>query len=114
MSRSWFHGQRCACVPQRGGGNRAAASGRLRTDRARGRLRTDRAGGCGRTGPAHAQTNIQNNSFILPFISIHLLNNFLMLRSPAFFSQFSCKSLVKITFSTTIPSVHFICKSIPL
>ena len=30
-------------------------------------------GVCGR---AHARTNTQNNSFIIPFISIHLLNNF--------------------------------------
>ena len=91
------------------------------------RLRADRPGawtvaggpvgcadGCGRTGRAHAQTNIQNNSFIIPFISIHLLNNFLMFRSPAFSSQFSCKFLVNNSFSTTISSVDFICKSIPL
>ena len=57
-----------AC-PRRGA-NRAAASGRLRADQ------PGRAGGCGRSGRAHARTNIQNNSFIIPFISIHLLNNF--------------------------------------
>ena len=59
------------------GANRADASGRLRTDRARGRLRTDRARGrsCGRTGRAHAQTN-KTIAFIIRFISIHLLNNF--------------------------------------
>ena len=72
------------------------------------------ADGCGRTGRAHAQTNIQNNSFIIPFISIHLLNNFLMFRSPAFSSQFSCKFLANNSFSTTVSSVNFFGKSIPL
>ena len=122
-----------ACVWRNGGPNeQSRAGGCGRTGRVRGQLGTDRPGGCrrtglancgrteraggpgGRGGRAHARTIVQNNSFIIPFISIHLLNNFLMFRSPAFSSQFSCKFLVNNSFSTTISSVDFICKSIPL
>ena len=73
------------CVSAAGGSNRADASGRLRDGPA------GCADGCGRTGQTRSRTNFQNNSFIIPFISIHLLNNFLMFRSPTFSSQFSCK-----------------------
>ena len=43
------------------------------------------AGGPGTA--AHARTNIQNNSFIIPFISIHLWNNFysLYILLPSYF-----------------------------
>ena len=90
-----------------GPGGHVPGPRRLQTDRPGARAAADRSA-------AHAWTNIQNNSFIIPFISIHLLNNFSTIRSPAFLSQFSCKFLVNNSFSTTISSVDFLGKSIPL
>ena len=95
MSRSWFHGQRCACVPQRGPTEQPRAGGCGRTGRTRGRTRSGARPVAG--GPAHARTNIQQyDSFIIRFISIHLLNNF-------FFSTFM---ITNIFFSVFLQISH--------
>ena len=75
---SFFLPSSSRCATQLGPTEQTRAGVCGRTGRVRGRLRTDRAGAYAGTGwaRAHAQTNIQNNSFIIPFISIHLLNNF--------------------------------------
>ena len=102
-------------IPAAVGANRAAASGRLRADqglradrglRARGRLRTDQACAC---ADQYSKQQFYNTIYFNTFIK-----QFLMFRSPAFSSQFSCKFLVNNSFSTTISSVNFIGKSIPL
>ena len=85
MSRSWFHGQRCACAPQRGPTEQPRAGGCGRTGRTRGRTRSGARPVAG--GPAERvrgdqpdacgdQYSKQYDSFIIRFISIHLLNNF--------------------------------------
>ena len=66
MPRSWFHGQRCACAPQRGP------------------TEQPRAGGCGRTGRKRGRT-LHITFLFLPILLFTLsmqMTNWVLIRPP--------------------------------